>query len=168
MAILNGNIKQLKRHYVPGSLRSSAEWAEYLQFQRLALARDGLVDCNFKIQKHLRMLPNGRAVSLFSSPSHGVHLLHQTSQFDVDIQGGSEIVVNWLNGRSIVQHPSHNNTVESISNFLGKLWRLQAICSRQPASNWFRHVYRELNGKADFFLTRASDQSSYQQPPIHS
>ena len=76
----------------------------------------------------------------------------------LEIVGDNELVINWLNGTAVVDHPVHRSRVMAITNQVATSWKSGILVPRMADVNWYRHVYRELNTQADALANRAMDE----------
>ena len=67
----------------------------------------------------------------------------------VEIVGDSELVINWLNATIKCTDDAAASKVAFIQNSLFLLYHHQLIMPRRDSGDWFRHVFRELNTRAD-------------------
>ena len=71
------------------------------------------------------------------------------NEIAMEVIGDSEIVINWLNGAAAVNCPDYCTRARNLVCRISSAWVSGHIVPRTAASDWYRHVYRELNKEAD-------------------
>jgi len=75
----------------------------------------------------------------------------------LEVCGDSSLIVNWCNGIWPVRFLPYFRRVSSLHQQLHELVLHGAVRPRQDTSDFCRHVFRELNGKADELANRHSN-----------
>ena len=82
------------------------------------------------------------------------------TEIAVEIMGDSELVIHWLNGVAYPKRLDYSVRVESIANKFSQLWQRGSLVMRTAEAEWARHVYRELNTRADGLANQAMDSNA--------
>ena len=75
-----------------------------------------------------------------------------------EVVGDSQLVLNWMNGYAAVDSHAYVERVATLVNEVAQAWSFGTIVPRIASSDWWRHIYRELNTKADALANRAMDR----------
>ena len=83
--------------------------------------------------------------------------LPNTPATAVEFLGDSELVIGWVNGIALPRARNYSVRCEQIVNTVAREWQTGSIATREAVADWFRHVYREFNCRADSLANMAMD-----------
>ena len=81
----------------------------------------------------------------------------------LEIIGDNKNVIDWLNGTALVDASAYKPRVALLIQALAGSWDRNGLITKTASADWFRHVYCELNTKADELANLAMDQQCTSQ-----
>ena len=65
------------------------------------------------------------------------------------------MVVSFVNGTCQTKSPAYECQAAAVVYQLEQVWRVLNVAPRRPHDQWFQHIFREYNTKADALATQA-------------
>ena len=79
----------------------------------------------------------------------------------LDLKGDSQVVVSWLNGTAkVISNHYRAKVLDAMDRLAERVFSGEALPAQQ-GGDWFRHVYREANTKADEVATATLEAGSF-------
>ena len=113
------------------------------------------------------MAPKARAISIAQALSERAprQLAEEELEWEEDVAGTTRLevvgdsltVIKWHQGAWTTKHKHHLDRISSTINLLSSWHRGGKLLTRTAASDFHRHVYRELNKRADHLANSVLD-----------